>query len=519
MQKRPLFWLVLIVLLGFALRFIGYYKGESFSYFKFGDEILAYDRAVDYAMGIKEASYLSQARFTPHSHTPGALWTVYWLNSMRLTGGHHSVALVTLILNTMGIVFVYLLGRRLLGTKGGLWAALLTATLPWAVYYSIGAYNPDLMFFFSSLTFLTLWISFREENSPHVFWAVLLPLTAMQFHTSATAMLTGVITALILTRKPIKWSALISGIFIGLLFYLPYLLNEAQNNWHNTKTMLIDSGEKFSFGCIKALTTPFTLLMSWCPRWTLPDFQDYLTMGNATFGSFMIMFAFKALGSVIVFYCLWHFFSTLVKLWRKTNRPDKTLRTFVALYPAQSFVVIFLVMPLLVFLLTGHNYASRYGIFQLPILVMLPVFCLVSDKTSKSLRKLLRYGMTITVIFNIYFLWAFFNYQGNLINSGPKFMPSFRHLARVYQTLKEDAGMTRSIVIDDFDFIQTNPKHDAEAIGMYVAAREKEAAMNGLLDSLPAKTYTLLKSSEDRQIYKIVWQYGNVMLIESVQND
>ncbi len=513
--QRPLPWMILITLLGLILRLAAYWPGGAFSYFAFGDEILAYDRALDYAMGVDEARYLSQAKFTANSHTPGALWTVFWLNAMRLGGGPHAVALAMLLLNTAAIVFVYMLGSRLLGRRGGLWAALFMATQPWAVYYSVGAYNPEIMAFFGSLTFLALWETIHNDRSPQIFWVGLLPLLALQFHASSGAMFIGALATLGLTRKRLHWPAGAAGLAAGLLFYLPYLQGDAARGWANTRMMFGDTDETFSFGCLKAITTPFSLLMSWCARWTLPDFRDYLAMGDAVCGSYLAMFAFKALGTAVTLCCLWEFIRAAAAPWRGTRGNP---RAAFARSPRMVFLSALLAVPLLVFLVSGQNYSSRYGIFQLPILVMIPAVCLAQRAAALRFKKLLYWAAAITVAFNVYFLLAFFNYQGRLIAGDAKFVPSFRRLAQVYAALEADTGPGRPMAVADREFLATHRKHDAGAIAMYVRAREKEARMRGGR-TLTAPVWYDLRETEAAGAAAAAWRHADVMLVRRGGSD
>ncbi len=505
--KHPTLWLSLITLLGLALRLAAYWQGGAFAYFAFGDEILAYERALDYAMGVDEARYLSQAKFTANSHTPGALWTVFWLNAMRLGGGPHAVAAAMLLLNVAAIVLVYMLGRRLWGERGGLWSALFMATQPWAVYYAVGAYNPEIMAFFGSLTFLALWDAVTRDRSPQVFWVGLLSLMALQFHASAFAMLCGALAALALTRKRLHWPALLSGLLAGLLLYWPYLQGDAARGWANTRMMFGSGGDEFSFGCLKAITTPFSLLMSWCKRWALPDFSDYLAMGDAVCGSFLVMFAFKALGTAVALVYIWEFARAAAAPWRGAHGNP---RAAFARDPAPVCMTALLAIPLLVFLLSGQNYSSRYAIFQLPILMMIPAVCLTRRPAGGRRQRLLHWAAAATIAFNVYFLFAFFHYQGGLIAGDAKFIPSFRQLAAVYETLKADAGARRAIAVEDAEFLAAHRKHDAAAIAMYVRAREKEARMQGRTDAaIPPALYVLM--APDAGAIP-AWRHAGIML-------
>lgn len=515
--KHSGLWIFLIVLLGLALRLSAYFQGGAFAYFAFGDEILAYDRAVDYAQGIDEARYLSQAKFTTRSYTPGSLWTVFWMNVMRLGGGPQAVAGVMMVLNVCALVFVYQLGCRLLGVRGGLWAALFMATQPWAVYYAVGAYNPEIMAFFGGLTLLALWTAVTEERSPQIFWVGFLPILSLQFHVSALALFCGAVVALGLTRRRLHWGAFWLGVLCGLLLYWPYLQGDGANGWANTRLMFAGDAGKHSFGCLKAITTPFSLLMSWCKRWTLPDFADYLAMGNAVCGSYIVMFAFKTLGTLVALVFIFGFLREAVGVWRNAGYNSRTAFTR---DPGIVLVAVFLVVPLAIFLMSLTNYSSRYAIFQLPILMMIPAIYLARCAPRMRYAALFRWAVIVTIVFNVYFLFAFFAYQGRLIAGEAKFVPSFRRLAVVYDALKADAGARRPIAVVDCDFSAAHRQHDALAIAMYVRAREKEARLRESTNGLsPLVIYDLMEAAVPAPTNRVAYRTADIKLVRRAGND
>lgn len=512
-------WITLIVLLGLALRLSAYFHGQAFAYFAFGDEILAYERALEYATGEENALYLSQAKFTEKSYMPGSLWAAFWFNAMRFGGGPHAVAAAIMALNVAAIIFVYMLGCRMLGVKAGLWAALFMATLPWIVYYSVGAYNPEIMAFFSSLTLLALWPAMNREKTTHVFWGGFLPMIALQFHGSGMPLLASSALAMLLSGKRQRWGVFALGILAGILFYWPYFRLDSANDWSNTRLLFTRSESYFSLGCLKSITTPLSLLTSWCPRWTLPDFADYKAMGDAVFGSYLLMFAFKALGVFVAVVFIIGFARETIRVCRAGGR---RIRGIIAADPAIMLTCVFLITPTVIFLLSFQNYSSRYAIFQLPALVMIPAVSITRRTPALTKTTLFRAAVIVTIAFNVYFLFGFFNYQGALIAGNEKFVPSFRHLESIYAILKDDAGHHTAIAVIDKDFMESHVKHDAGAISMYVRAREKESVMRGLTPPNSRTVYYRLESRDNPKLapeeYDVYCE-ADVRIVRSVGTD
>ena len=179
---RSILYLCLLLLFGFSLRFTGLWWGQGYLYFGQGDGIEAYSVAVDYAQGQPRAQYIAQPNYNERSKLPGPLWTMFCYSGLRFWGSMEAVVFEVILLNTATIFLIWLLARQTLGPSIALWAALLTATLPSTVFYSVGVYNPDVMPFLGTLLFLALWQVTRSDGSRQAFWLGPLLLAMLQFH-------------------------------------------------------------------------------------------------------------------------------------------------------------------------------------------------------------------------------------------------------------------------------------------------------------------------------------------------
>jgi dolichyl-phosphate-mannose-protein mannosyltransferase len=137
---RNSIWLAAILSLAFALRFAGLHWGQAYGYFSQGDGVEAYAVAVNYGHGGERAQYIAQPNYNEKSKLPGPLWTIFCFLGLRFGAGITGVSLALILLNTATVYFIYNLTQRMFGSAASLWAALLAATSPWAVYYSVAIY-------------------------------------------------------------------------------------------------------------------------------------------------------------------------------------------------------------------------------------------------------------------------------------------------------------------------------------------------------------------------------------------
>ena len=225
-RKYASLGLALILLLGLGIRLAGLYWGQGYSWFGQGDALVAYSVAVDYGLGEPRAQYLGQPNYNGHSKLPGPLWTLFCFAGLRLFGSMEWVVLGLILVNAATIYLTYLLVERTLGPPASLWAALFTATLPFAVYYSVSIYNPNMMPFLGGLLFLALWEVIRRESVRSVFWLGFLLLAMPQFHMSVTMVLPALALILLLAAPRLNWRWLLAGLLAGGLLYVPYLRAE-----------------------------------------------------------------------------------------------------------------------------------------------------------------------------------------------------------------------------------------------------------------------------------------------------
>jgi hypothetical protein len=484
--------LLAILVLGCGLRLAGLFWGQGWgSHFTDRDEVLAYQTAVNYGLGDEQAKYLGQPKFNKASQLPGPLWTLFGFVSIRLWKFPQAIGFSMVLLNTFFVYLVYLLAKRVLGIEYSLWAALFAATQPWAVFYSVGAYNPEIMPALGALVFLALWAVTQRPYSSAGFWVCFLLLISFQIHLSGLLLVPAILVLLILSPQPIskRWS--LAGMAAGGAMYIPYLLGEMAHGWANTLG-IAQGRDYFSLGIFKALTMPISLMIGWGGGlWGGRYTSDYLAMGDAYFGSRWIMLAFLTLETTLVILFTVGFVKELRDALRgKWSLPKAAFRQA----PALVFITVLLMIPILCFFLTGHSYATRYGLIQFSVLLLLPPLFIVRRLPAFKRARLLRGCIMLMVLFHCFLMVSFSLYRNHQIREGDRFIPTFSNLEAMYQALKAHAGPNVLIQVEVGRFLgetpESAPEHSAWILQPYVEARERE--IHGLISKkMPTRFYEL----------------------------
>ncbi len=394
-------WLLIITLLGALLRIYGTLNNRVY-----GDEILAYERSIEYAAGEPEACYLSQAHFKHSSRMPGPLWAMFWFNTMRLGGSIESVPLVIALLNTALIPLTYLLALRMFSFPVPILSALFQALNPWAIYYSIGSYNTLLVALPSTLLLLALWSAITNKKTKHSFWIGFLPLLAFQFHGSILPMFFAALVVMIIYRKIINWMAFFFGIVSAIPFYWRYVLEESARGWHNTFMMLLSEKTNFSFGCLKVFNIPLTMMTNWCHSW-FDSFNEYFSFADRFLISKFVLLFFNIISILLTAIFVYGFAVLARKAYLKGQSgqqlDEKEKQSF-------QFLVITLVVPLLIFFVSFQDFSSRYTIVQTALLSIIPAVVLIKYVAHHPFRNIISTMLILVFIFNAILSVNFYRY-------------------------------------------------------------------------------------------------------------
>jgi hypothetical protein len=512
--------LLLIILLGLSIRLAGLVWGQAYCYFAQGDSVEAYFVAMKYSAGEARSQYLGQPNYNEKSKLPGPLWTIFCFLGLRLGGSINGLITAIILLNTAAIYLTYKLADVTIGSRASLWAALICATQPWAVYYSVLVYNPDVMAFLSGLFSLALWDVTQRPKSRNIFWACWLLMIMPQFHMSGLMLVPAALVVVVISGARLHVPWLIAGVVAGGLMYVPYLQGELAHGWQNTIGMF-SGHEKHSWEGLKALSAPLSFLVSWAPRWTRSA-GEYRELGRACFGSFGAFLAFSLLSGLVAVFLL---AGAFLKIKAALNGFWESPRRAFSRSPGVLFLFIVVAVPILIGLISRKAFHTRYCLVFLPALLSL-AGCAVGELLPyKRVGHLFGGALILTIAGNVWFMPAMYHYQGTCIERGPTFVPSFGQLESVYRQLKKDAGETRRIeVVVDKDYLRKLPSEDklyrdAAIIRTYVVAREYKPVSPANAQEVPV-IYKLCHGGESSAGNgRIAYQARGIMITSSAHDE
>lgn len=135
-------------------------------------------------------------------------------------------ALATALANVAAVGLLFLVVKRYAGRRTALFAALLYATAPWAVYFSRFAWQQNLLAPVVVLFFWTACLGVVERRRGWLPWNLLLGAVAVQLHPSAAPLFALTLAALWLTRHRLSRRELLLGAAALALPFLPTVLWE-----------------------------------------------------------------------------------------------------------------------------------------------------------------------------------------------------------------------------------------------------------------------------------------------------
>lgn len=481
--------------MGLGLRIAALHWGQAFCYGSQGDCLEAYQVAVNFARGEPRAQYIGQPNYNEHSKLPGPLWTLFCATGLRGWGSIHGALGAIVLLNTAAIFLTYLLAARTVGIRAALWAALLMATSPAVIEFSVVLFNPVVMSFFGVALFLALWQVTQRERSRAAFWLLLLPFMSLQFHMSGLMLFAAVLGMLWVKRTRINVPWLLAGLLVALVLYLPYFRGELAHNWQNTRGMFTASRHGYSFEAFKVFIAPPSFLVNiWDARWTFQP-GEYTALARATVGSYAVLLTLNAISVATAITLLLGMFRPVREALRGFWRSPRA--TF-ARSPGLTYLVLTLSLPLLVSLLEGKRFHGRYSLVVLPAFFALAGGSAVHLLSYRRLGRIIRSLLILTVSANALLVLTIYRYQGRSIEQGDLFLPSFDNLESVYQALKTHAGNERPIRVYEPAYARESASGNPTVgyrhqICDYVALRERER-FDDLSPQVPVLTFKLVRA-------------------------
>lgn len=507
--KLHLFVLVVTLTLGLGLRLYALLMGQGYHYFAINDEIYAYRVALAFLAGEDKAQYIGQPVFSGGS-APGPGWTLFWVLLYKLGGNSVNGAYLIMTLINAGVIFlVHRLALQFVNPKYALLATFLFATSPWPVYYAIGVWNPTPMALWGVLLFITLWNVSQQRKSRQIFWVCVLSALIPHFHMIGVFYIPAILLILYLSPAKLnsRWFAI--GIAASIAIYMPYMIGEMNNNWENTKN-IFSKDIRRSYGTVKIISTPINVLSNHTGRITGDTIEEFKSFGDAYFGSYIILVILNLISIVL---CLIFFTSLIYKFIRSLENHWKPTKAAFIESPEIMFLGILLVFPSMLFMLTGHNYGTRYSIIAFSLLFVLPAIYLAQLKYGMK-KRIIAATLAFTMTVNFYLIFSLFKHQNDLIENGDFYLASFNSMESIRQILKSDAGNSALITLDTTKYIEDAPeKHyvNGIAISAYIRIHEQYVAHSEKPSEII--TYKAYKTSKETANNHVLLYKNNGLLI------
>lgn len=446
--------LAFIILIGFLLRWYSLYIGHAYTYFTIKDEISALQYAFGFMAGDPMTYYLGQPALNL-GHIPGPLWAMFVAAIYKLGGNSIEGAIfIMVLLNSLVIFLVYRLARRMMAPGYALFSTLFYALAPWAIYYSAGLYNPMVLALLGVLLYLSLWQTLTMDNARAVFWVIVLAAAIPQFHMIGIFYYPAIILLLLLSPARINLRWLAAGMITGMLLYLPYLIGEIIHHWSNLRNVLHGTG-KFSSGVLKIITIPIGMLTNHPGEWPGYTSAELINFANRWFGSYIVLLIINIVSLVLAVFFLGSLFR---RTYRTLRSARFNLKKAFRDEPQRLFIGILLVIPLLLYVLTGKAYATRYSIMLFPILFLLPALYLATLRYGH-FRRILQYSLAVMLICNVYLVLSFYADQNRKLTHSPQFMPAFYKLEALNNALRKYAGNNTRIEVDATGLLARDSKY------------------------------------------------------------
>ena len=502
---------LLIVLLGFLLRWYSLSEGHAYVFVAIRDEVMALKFALDFLAGDPNTWYIAQPALN-QGHIPGPLWTMLVAVFYKIGGNSAEGAMFWMIvLNSLVIYLVYLFAARLLPPRYALLTALFCAISPWPIYYAAGLYNPMPLALLGVLLFWALWQTINVENSRAIFWVMLLAAMVLQFHIIGVFYYPLILLLLWIAPSRLNPRWLIAGVLAGVLLYVPYLIGEINHHWANLRGVLSGS-HKFSFGILKILTIPAEMLSNHPGGWTGNTTAEFKEFGNQYFGSYIFLLFVNLISFSLALIFVYGF---IRKFYAALHESHFNFRHALLNHRVNVFLGVLLVLPLLLYILLGKAYASRYCIFIFPLLFLLPGLYIARIENLRR-KRFVAYSLAAMFLCNIYLVLVFYADQNRKLASAAQYMPAFYKLDALYTALRRDAGPDHAIVLDTRQYTIIGNQYSeiaTEAISNYIAAYETHR-----LPAPPLKQqlYTLANNqSKIQKSAKVVYRQNGLIIYKN----
>lgn len=220
-KKRFIFNLIFLFILSFVYFFLRLGWSETIEF--------GYDQprlSITVIKVLEEKGLLNAINYINRSVTPQVIswgpFLIYFLIPFFLLTYHPLfLSWLMVFFNFLGVIFTYLLGKKIFNQKVGIFASFFLASFPWAVVFSRMVYQPTPLLTFVPLASYLTFVTVEEEKSNWLLFFPLILSMMVQIHFLTLSLAFVFFVYLVLNLKKMEKKKLILGLIIGLFLWFP----------------------------------------------------------------------------------------------------------------------------------------------------------------------------------------------------------------------------------------------------------------------------------------------------------
>jgi len=457
-NKRPGTVLCGIVVLALILRLSALMLTEGYSYYSLVDQVRDLGMARLAMNGDVDALYLGTPPYDASFKTPSFLNNSIHGLLYTLVPTIYTPALFVVLLNSLALVLVYFIIEFLFPGKHtySLLTCFMLAVFPYPVNYSVGMWNPHYIFPFTMLTLFgaTLWLIKGRKGGIVV--ASVGNVLLLQYHLIGLFLLPAFAVLYGVFRPGVSRRHLVYALLPWLIFYGGYFAVDATRDFGNTRTAILDTGRHFEPEVLKIASNPvfvssaeISRFLSWrnfsvgqgddarpqAVKLLGEGMANYIGFHDKALGTFVLALLVNAVNLFwVVVAFIWAIkrgHAAIRAAWRKRTIKGNE---------AYIFIAIWLVVPILAFLVTTKPHSLRYAQIMFPFTFLVQVILYLKIGRTTFLARCYRCFFPFLLIYGFYISCAYVGYIRWQVTNAPYLLPTYTNCERISQVIYEDAA-------------------------------------------------------------------------------
>lgn len=477
-------WLVVWVIFacGLALRLFWMLATDGDSNAPMKDQLIELTYARQWSEGETSALYLGLAPADAGYRTPSFLINALHGTLFALWPSPYPILVLIALLNALALPVCYRILTLLWPTRPlhALMAIAMMAVLPHPVSFSIGIWNANYIVPFASLSCLGAvhWAIAGRQ------WGLILASVAAallaQMHLIGVFLVPALLSVGLVLRPRTARTTLLAAALPWLFLYGGYLAIDATLGFPNTAKVRHGSGKLLEPEALRVISNAwFTPSVETSGLVTRAHFKvdlntpelgkaiwsqlakgagRYAEAHDALLGTFVIA---AVLGALHLVYIAASYRFVLARTLARLR--ELGLRAWPLRRPAEVFVALWLLAPVLALLLTTKAHTPRYTQVAFPFLFLFQAAYYFSLSRTRWYERLFRLALPVLLVYGAYLCISYPSYVSSQTRASATLVPSFANLEKITTRLRADArSQGRRPELVDVDISATS---DRRALG------------------------------------------------------